>query len=105
MRISDWSSDVCSSDLHNRIIRVPATDQFAFFQLLSFLDKKMRTVGNIIVHHYFAQTLVNNPDFARAADNDLNITPIRRLATYCTYVFKFKLSVEFRNDLRFGSNI
>src|SRR3546814_18052876 len=65
----------------------------------------MRAVGNIIVHHFFAHALVNNPDLARSADNDLTITPIRRLATYCTYVFKFKLSVEFRNDLRFGSNI
>src|SRR3546814_1337213 len=39
MRISDWSSDVCSSDLHGRVIACDDTDS-----LLARLDSKALTL-------------------------------------------------------------
>src|SRR3546814_21182795 len=40
MRISDWSSDVCSSDLRADVLTVPADDRFAGCEILVELRRK-----------------------------------------------------------------
>src|SRR3546814_1899933 len=52
MRISDWSSDVCSSDLANEIR--------AFFKTMGFPDNALSTAGVNVNQWYDSNRGVNN---------------------------------------------
>src|SRR3546814_16859531 len=46
MRISDWSSDVCSSDLHEEFVEVRSRDR----QEAESLEQRVRCVARLLEH-------------------------------------------------------
>src|SRR3546814_19094326 len=65
MRISDWSSDVCSSDLDRVVMRIPVRDRLAGLDRGAVLDVDGGAVGQLVAlalaavgveHRQFART-------------------------------------------------
>src|SRR3546814_4469302 len=75
MRISDWSSDVCSSDLcfeHLRLPSPPEMPSAAPHDKASFLDKAMRIIDDLAMDR--AQLPLNALRAFEAAARHLNFT-------------------------------
>src|SRR3546814_18220698 len=88
MRISDWSSDVCSSDLQNVVTGALAPAQYSIFQLVDFTSQTGTVTSTIALPTAVpgAQFRLFDVDYAagQCADrvtvtgtsNGSNVTPV-----------------------------
>src|SRR3546814_15042739 len=112
MRISDWSSDVCSSDLQRRDLRIADTQTFEILRIEAqqpYRRQRLYIRGTPLTEKAgFAQNrtaaeriellafaIALDPDLEPAVDDDVNIA---RQVAFFDHAFSRRMLFEFRHQ-------